>query len=275
LCAISCVIALGKIRHGLIIGIGHYEDKTWSLIHGDKDVTIVKKMLTEVGYTDVTTLVNEQATKKAIIQQFQRLVDKCEVGDVIYIHFSGHGQRMTDVNGDEDDGWDEAWIPYDAKMEYSKTYHGEQHLSDDEIGRWMTKLRSKVGASGQILLVVDACHSGNSSLGLDSNCVRGAFNDFIIPQPKVKHNSTKLMENWLTLSACKSYQLNSELPSHYGRLTYALYENRRKLATLTNDELLHLIEKYMDDTLVSGMRPQSPILTGNTSVYYVKNIFTK
>jgi hypothetical protein len=269
------VQACGITRHGLIIGIGRYEDKAWSKIHGDRDVPIVKKMLTDVGYTDITTLVNEQATKNAIIRQFQRLVDKSAVGDVVYIHFSGHGQRMTDVNGDEDDGWDEAWIPYDAMMEYSKTYHGEKHLSDDEIGMWMTKLRSKVGASGQILLVVDACHSGDSSRGLDSICVRGVFNDFVIPQPAAKRKTAQIEENWLTLSACKSYQLNSELPSHYGRLTYALYENRRRLATLTNDELLQLIETYMDDTRARGMRPQSPILTGNTSTYSVKSAFAK
>lgn len=262
-----------QVRRAVVIGIGQYEDEEWSVIHGDRDVAIVKQMLDESGYDDIQTLVNSQATKAAIVCQFKRLANKCNVGDMVYIHFSGHGQRMTDLNGDEDDGWDEAWIPYGAKLKYSSNYKGEKHLSDDEIGYWMTKIRQKVGNKGEILLVVDACHSGDSSRGMDSICVRGVFNDFVIPNSKPKTKVSKIKEDWLTLSACKSYQLNSELPSRYGRLSYALFSNRDKLRTLSNSELINLIKEYMETTRTSGMRPQSPILTGAINTYQFKKVF--
>lgn len=58
---------------------------------------------------------------------------KCKNGDIIYIHFSCHGQPVEDIDGDEDDDWDEAIVACDAKKEYLKgVYTGESHIIDDE-----------------------------------------------------------------------------------------------------------------------------------------------
>lgn len=51
----------------------------------------------------VTTLVNQQATKAGIIGAFKRMAASCKQGDVVYIHYSGHGQQITDVHNDETD----------------------------------------------------------------------------------------------------------------------------------------------------------------------------
>lgn len=270
-------IPLQAAKRALIIGIGTYEDVAWNKIHGDRDVPLVEEMLKSSGFHDIKTLVNQQATKKSIVAQFQQLIARCQPGDVVYIHFSGHGQRMTDLNGDEDDGWDEAWIPYDARLKYGNLDHGEKHLSDDEIGRWLTQIRQRIGNSGQILVVVDACHSGDSSRGLDTSviCVRGVFNEFVIPQEKDIKPQPKIREDWITLSACKSYQLNSELPSQYGRLTYVLYQNREHLVDLSNADLLQLATDFMEQTRQPGMMPQTPIMTGSISTYAVQKIFEK
>lgn len=152
-------------RHGLVIGLGQYQDMAWGTLHGDKDVPLVKNMLTACGYKDIATLVNKDATKAGIISAFDGLSKRCKKGDIVYIHFSGHGQQITDINGDEEDGFDEAWIPYDAMYAYSKSYKGENHLIDDEIAQWLNTIKGKIGASGKILLVVDACHSGDSDRG--------------------------------------------------------------------------------------------------------------
>ncbi len=108
------ISAYAITSRAIVIGLGEYHDQTWGRIHGDKDVPLVNSMLTSCGYKDVTTLVNKEATKAGILTAFESLSNRCKKGDVVYIHFSGHGQQVTDVNGDEDDGWDEAWIPYDA-----------------------------------------------------------------------------------------------------------------------------------------------------------------
>ena len=105
-----------QTRRALVIGIGQQEDKAWGKINGDKDVAYVAEMLKGAMYKEenITRLVNRQATKVGIIGAFKRMVASCRQGDMVYIHYSGHGQQMTDVHNDERDGMDECWIPYDA-----------------------------------------------------------------------------------------------------------------------------------------------------------------
>ena len=103
-----------QTKRALVIGLGEQQDKAWNKINGDKDVPLVQAMLKNAGFKSVTTLVNRQATKVGIVEAFKRMTASCKHGDVVYIHYSGHGQQMTDVHNDEKDGLDECWIPYDA-----------------------------------------------------------------------------------------------------------------------------------------------------------------
>ena len=103
-----------QTKRALVIGLGEQQNKAWNKINGDKDVPFVQAMLKNAGFKSVTTLVNRQATKVGIVGAFKRMAASCKQGDVVYIHYSGHGQQMTDVHNDEKDGLDECWIPYDA-----------------------------------------------------------------------------------------------------------------------------------------------------------------
>lgn len=253
-------------KRAVIIGLGQYQDKTWSTIHGDRDVPIVKKMLSDCGYTDIATLVNGQATKSEIEKAFASLLQRCKKGDIVYIHYSGHGQQITDISGDEDDGWDEAWIPYDALFAYSNTYKGENHLVDDEIAIWMSKIKQKIGDAGKLLVVVDSCHSGDSlrdDNGEEVFC-RGATDDFIIPIKNKPHRSAKTKENWLTLTACRDFQVNCEVKTikgnYYGMLSYALCNDYKYLKNKTNKEIKNALQIFVDKHRHS--LPQDITLTG-------------
>ena len=59
------------------------------------------------GFKSVMTLVNRKAMKAGIVGAFKRMTASCKHGDVVYIHYSGHGQQMKDVHNDEEDGLDE------------------------------------------------------------------------------------------------------------------------------------------------------------------------
>lgn len=267
---LSCS-AFPQGRRALVFGLGQYEDKEWNTIHGDRDVPIVIEMLEEMGYSDIRSLINAQATKQRIVNNIKELAKKCNPGDHVYIHFSGHGQRMTDTDGDEEDGWDEAWIPYDAYLKYGPKDKGEQHLTDDEIGVLLSEIRIKIGETGQLLVVVDACHSGDSSRNLENECVRGVEQKFTIPLSKPVVKKEKEPELWLTLSACKHYQLNSELPTGVGKLTSGLYENRHLLKNMDNEEVEKQLKQFMDAHR-KGL-PQTPVLTGQRNQYSIKDIF--
>lgn len=257
----------GATRRAVVIGLGTQLDKSWPKINGDKDVAPVVDMLKCNGFTDITTLVNGQATKAAITGSFESLIDRAGEGDVVYIHFSGHGQMMTDLDGDEEDRKDEAWIPYDAYMTYCSSDRGERHLSDDEIAVYMTRLRSKVGDTGVIAVIVDACHSGHSTRGdedgEDPVVVRGVDTDFKIPGKRAATYSRQSDELWLTLSACRDYQLNQEYRGN-GKLTHILVNHWRSYPGLSDEAIFNSISNLYVTRQYKSKSEQNPELSGKT-----------
>ena len=162
-------------NRALLVGIGKYPttETGWKEIHGDADVYLLKPLLAEQGFTDIRTLVNEAATKKAIITALNDLIASTTAGDKIYIHFSGHGQPVEDANGDETDEdfpFDQSFVAYDAYRSTQKNkYFGENHLIDDELTPLLDRLKTKVGKQGQIFMAVDACYSRGMERGQDSD----------------------------------------------------------------------------------------------------------
>ena len=58
---------------------------------------------------------HNEPTKRNIEDAFRRVTEYSKAGDVVFIHYSGHGGRVRDLSGDEDDGYDETLIPVDFK----------------------------------------------------------------------------------------------------------------------------------------------------------------
>lgn len=271
-----CLPIEGATRRAVVIGLGEQLDKSWGKINGDKDVPLVASMLKSNGFTDIVTLVNSKATKAGIVNAFNSLINRSQKGDIIYIQFSGHGQMMTDMNGDEKDAKDEAWIPYDAYLTYCSKDKGEKHLSDDEIAQYMKRLRAKVGNEGTIAVVVDACHSGDSTRDIceqDSVVVRGVDVDFKIPGKKTKTSATRTSEVWLTLSACQDFQLNQEY-NGVGKLTHILVNNWQNYAGHSDNAIINAIDATYETRKYKGPVAQNPQLSGQTGQVLAK-IFIK
>ena len=159
---------------------------------------------------------------------------------------------MTDLDGDEalkwnakHADWDESWIPYDAYMTYCNNDRGEKHLCDDEISVLLQAIRNKIGKKGRLTVVVDACHSGDATCGNDSECVRGVDVKFCIPRSdKIVTSPIVVDERWLTISACRPYQLSSEIKDiQVGKLTFALYNLGNKCNKLNNKQLEDVLTK--------------------------------
>lgn len=254
-----------ETRRAVVIGLGEQLDKSWGKINGDKDVPLVVSMLKANGFSDIATLTNSKATKAGIVNAFNSLINRSRKGDVVYIQFSGHGQLMTDLNCDEQDGLDEAWIPYDAYLKYGPKDRGEKHLSDDEVSQYLYRLRAKIGNEGIIAVIVDACHSGDSTRDLceqDSVVVRGVDVDFIIPGKKTR-TKTRISETWLTLSACQDFQINQEY-NGIGKLTHILANNWKNFAGLSDQAIYKAIDEQYESRKYKGPVAQNPKLTGKT-----------
>lgn len=282
----SSSILHAQTRRAFVIGLGQQDDKAWGKINGDKDVLYVDKILKDAKFKagNIRRLVNKQATKKAIVNGFKSLIVQSRRGDIIYVHYSGHGQQMKDVHNDEKDGLDECWIPYDAYRRPCKKDRGEKHLTDDEVNYYLNAIRNKIGDVGKMLVVIDACHSGDATRGSDDEVVRGvedifeAIKSFILGEPsekgKEKVVNPKAKENkerWITISACRSDQVNIEMKNPVvGKLTYALYKKVKEASKDDNDEFFRKIRMFVNSN--TGSRPQYPVMTGETDRYKITDI---
>lgn len=264
----SAATCCGAVHRALVFGLGKQLDTRWAKINGDNDIHYVVNMLQDMGFTDIATLRNEQATKANMVKAFKQLTARCKQGDIVYIHYSGHGQLMTDLDGDEamrwtgrHSEWDESWIPYDAYMTYCPQDRGERHFSDDEVAVFLQQIRRRIGSKGQLIVAIDACHSGDATCGDDDECVRGVDIKFNIPRRPGTPSAKPIKEQWLTISACKPYQLSSEVKGkRVGKLSYALYTLGKKTMNMSRSTL----EKRLADifsTYESRIR-QTPMVTG-------------
>jgi len=108
------------------------------------------------GFQHVTTLLDAQATREAILTAFDQLATDTNDGDAVVIHYAGHGSQITDREGDEPSGLDSTLMPVDT---HGKWGTPEQNLdiTDDEIHLKLLALGEK---TNNITLIIDACHSG-------------------------------------------------------------------------------------------------------------------
>lgn len=236
------VFAGGKKR-ALIIAVGDYPSGSgWGVISSASDIPLIKQSLLDNGFLneDIEILIDKQATKEGIVSALEKLQSKITKGDIIVIHYSGHGQQIFDDNGDEVDGKDESIIPYDAFARYSDAYKGENHLRDDQIGNIIINFRNKLGKSGQLLVLFDSCHSGTMSRG--GGKVRGGQATFAPEGWKGKtddknsEGSDMLEKAFVTsdtspfvmISGASANELNYEYDGH-GSLSYAFSKAMKDL----------------------------------------------
>lgn len=273
-------------NRALIVGIGGYDtDKTgWEKLHGDKDVDLLKESLLKVGFEkeNIKTLKNKQATKSAILKSLKRLESEVKAGDFIIFHFSGHGQPVMDLNGDESNGRDEAIVAYDAyrspryKMGNS-FYQGENHLIDDELNPIFNEIKKKIGKKGYFLVTIDACYSrgiemdalgdltpeeqkiAGNARGTD-HVFKATDNSWLktIPLPEKYSSSNKMT----VISACREDERNFEYKKPnsnevYGSLSYALVNLLNKgYSFLAIEKYFKKGEYVKDKIFVSVQHPK-------------------
>ena len=150
----------------LLIGIDEYKAPDVPDLRGcENDVELMRATLLDkfnVLPENVKMLKNEQATRQGIILAIQRhLIEKTQTGDIVILHYSGHGSQMVDSSKDEIDGYDESLVAHDSRTE------GVFDISDDEISGLLNQLTEK---TKNVTFIFDSCHSGSAARG--GNTVR-------------------------------------------------------------------------------------------------------
>lgn len=90
-------------------------------------------------------------TKANIERAMQWLVRDAQPNDSLFFHYSGHGGQTKDLDGDEQDGYDEVIYPVD--------YETAGHIVDDDMHFAMVR---PLPAGCRLTAIFDSCHSGSA-----------------------------------------------------------------------------------------------------------------
>lgn len=157
-------------RHALLIGCTEYSQlgPDYTLHGPNNDVGLIDRLLRErfqVQDRDIVRLTASQPaalrpTRANIVRELDRLAERIHSGNHVVLLLAGHGSRLPDIDGDEDDGFDEVFLPEDtprgAKI--------DDVIADDAIARHLNQWRQK---GAHVLFLADTCHSGTMSRGWD------------------------------------------------------------------------------------------------------------
>lgn len=138
-----------SVLHRLCVGINEYQLPALNLTAATKDATDVFEALEKhcvgtdnrFGKAGGKILLNEQATRTAILKALAEICEAAKPGDLVLFHFAGHGIKQQDEY-------------------YLMTHEADPSQSLAERSMSGEDLRQALGMMEcPVLLVMDACHS--------------------------------------------------------------------------------------------------------------------
>ena len=199
-----CISALAQSlparsnRHALIISIGRYENPAIPELPGasiDQQSATQMAQAMQVPTDNIRYLQDEQATGDGIRQALQQLTDRVQVGDRVYIHYSGHGTRQNDPMAG---GCVEALMAYDGGT------HGL--ITNHEMAELLKAITQK---TDKLLVMIDACHSGGVVQAAFASRTRNLDSDEGVLRPR----SAGISEECARPANIKTRSLVSEVSS--------------------------------------------------------------
>jgi hypothetical protein len=128
------------------------------------DVKLMHNVLQEgFGFSPegIKLLLDDQASRARILEGMDWLLEQADKGDVVVMHFSGHGAQVPDATGTRSSGMVSTIVPYDAGL---RTAEGEDLITYNEIRDWLLKMTQ---ITPNVTLTFDCDHAGTISSGLD------------------------------------------------------------------------------------------------------------
>mmetsp|Transcript_11345 Transcript_11345/g.20871 ORF Transcript_11345/g.20871 Transcript_11345/m.20871 type:complete len:316 (+) Transcript_11345:207-1154(+) len=143
-------------KRAVLIGINYVGHDPGELSGCHNDVANISKYLKGcLGFEQDNMMVlmddhrHEEPTYRNIMRAFDWIVSESQPGDTVWIHYSGHGGRLEDQDGDEEDGYDETLCPID--------FQTAGQIRDDDLLKHLVKPMKK----GVLMTcLMDCCHSG-------------------------------------------------------------------------------------------------------------------
>jgi len=168
-------------------------------------------------------------TRANITQALHWLVEGVQPGDVLFLHFSGHGAQQEDPHGFEEDGMNETILPTDFKR--------AGMMTDDQIGDIVVK---NLPEGVRLTAVMDCCHSG-TGLDLPFSWTQRGWREETNPY----HSRGDVQ----MFSGCEDHDTSSDASTAYGAaggaMTTALCDVLRSNPSPTYPQLIHELNVVM------------------------------
>ncbi len=145
----------GQVR-ALVVGINEYSSRSVPTLKGAAaDARDLETTLRSAGVSDLTVLIDTNATRRSFEATMNRLIDASRTGDLVIISFAGHGSQQPElVKGSETDGMDEIFLLSGFAGAGPGTV---ERIIDDEMNHWLLQLAKK---KVDVLYIADTCHGG-------------------------------------------------------------------------------------------------------------------
>jgi WD40 repeat protein len=138
--------ATGLDSHALVIGIDAYGGDITTLQTAVRDASAVATLLQTRHQYQVTTLLDQAATRAAILAAITSLCDRLTPDSALLVYYAGHGV----AHGDGSDGPRGYLLPADATRADERTW-----LAMPDIVKALERLRCR-----HMLIVLDCCFAG-------------------------------------------------------------------------------------------------------------------
>jgi uncharacterized caspase-like protein len=161
---LACALAQAENNKAILIGISQYADPDFDdLAYADEDIRTFSSILTSFsGYkpSDITTLLNQRATKQNIMQSISNAVKESQKKpiDHFIFMFAGHG-LPTRIKANDTTSF---LAPHDARLnEFHKESRGSSLVNNETFlnKAWLTRQLGSLKAAS-IVLIIDSCYSG-------------------------------------------------------------------------------------------------------------------
>jgi pimeloyl-ACP methyl ester carboxylesterase len=268
--------------YALLVGIDHYPSPVPQLAGCINDINAIEKYLNEridlQRYNlAIVKLLDEQATRQAVIQNFQQHFSQAKQEDIVLFYYSGHGSQEPappEFWHLEPDRMNETLVCWDSRT-------SAWDLADKELGYLIAEVAK---TDPHIVIILDCCHSGSGTRDIvPERGVRHApadrrartINDFIFPLPALEAIQSMAQTSadrgeasgWnipqgrhILLSGCRDSELASEYSGdgqQRGAFSYFLLDSLQKInGSLTYRELF----KRLNALVRSRIKDQTPQL---------------
>lgn len=233
------------MKRALLIGINYF-GSSCELNGCVNDVINVRNLLVKSFHyneSNIITLTDIaenplKPTKENILMYLDQIIATTKAGDTLFLHYSGHGAQVEDINGDEKDnidapGMDSVLCPCD----YNNYEGNNGFILDDDLKLMVNKLVK----GAKLRAFFDCCH-GASMMDLPFIYRNGSF--------KQVESLCDGTDDIVTISGSRDNQTSADAfidKNYSGALTYALLKvlkNVNKVNTSWN-LLLTVVQHYL------------------------------